>query len=129
MRSFLVRLRSLFFHFGLRRKMTAVELRLVELDNQRRVSDEELSDCQQKFEDAKEQLTRLIDDSDRDLKKAKKLHQKYENELEASRNELKIMKDVTIPGLVAANKLLLAQWDAETAIQVRRQVASLPSEI
>ena len=63
-----------------------------------------------------------------DLDEAKRLQEQYDEQLVSIRSELRVLKDVTIPGLVAANKLLLAQWDAETAIQVRRQVAALPGQ-
>ncbi|MDQ6959975.1 MAG: hypothetical protein Q9M27_03010 [Mariprofundaceae bacterium] len=64
----------------------------------------------------------------REVAEAQAVHRQYEEELEAARSELRVAKDVTIPALVAANKMLQERWDAETAIQVRRQVAALPGE-
>ena len=52
---------------------------------------------------------------------------KYEKALDALRNENEVMSDVTIPALTAACKLGQERWDAESAMQVRRQVAALPS--
>ena len=52
---------------------------------------------------------------------------KHDKALDALRNENEVMSDVTIPALTAACKLGQERWDAEAAIQVRRQVAALPS--
>lgn len=47
---------------------------------------------------------------------------KLEEALEATREELRTAKQITIPGLVEANQTLLARWEAETQIQVARAV-------
>ena len=47
---------------------------------------------------------------------------KLEESLEATREELRTAKQITIPGLVEANQTLLARWEAETQIQVARAV-------
>ena len=47
--------------------------------------------------------------------------EKHEKALEALRNENEVLANITIPGLTAACKLQLERWDAETAIQVKRQ--------
>lgn len=47
---------------------------------------------------------------------------KLEEALEATREELRTAKQITIPGLVEANQVLLARWEAETQIQVARAV-------
>lgn len=69
-------------------------------------------------------ISARIDQAMTDLESARKTQRAYESELDAVRNQLRIAEEVTIPTLTAAHKLLLSRYDAETAIQVRRQVAS-----
>jgi len=49
----------------------------------------------------------------------------YQGEADRLRQELKVA-EATINQLVAANKLILERYDADTAVQVRRQVAQEP---
>jgi len=51
-----------------------------------------------------------------------KQQKQYEAEVEALRSRVHVAEDVTIPSLVAANKLVLERYDADTAVHVRRQV-------
>lgn len=61
-----------------------------------------------------------------ELTRLEKRRQQYEDEVEALRAQVRVAETVTIPGLVAANKLILERVDADTAVQVRRQVAQTP---
>jgi len=69
-------------------------------------------------------IKELIATIEDELRKAKALNVKYETALDALRNENKVMSEVTIPALTASCQLGLERWRAETAIQVRRQVAA-----
>ena len=53
----------------------------------------------------------------------RKLESKHRIALESLRGENKVMADITIPALTAACEMSLERWRAETAVQVRRQVA------
>ncbi len=53
---------------------------------------------------------------------------RYEETIDKLRSELQVLNDVTIPGLVAANKMTLAELDSWTAIHARRQALALPNE-
>ncbi len=53
-----------------------------------------------------------------------KQQKQYEAGMEALRARVKVAEDVTIPGLVAANRLVLERYDADTSIQVRRQAGN-----
>ena len=67
-------------------------------------------------------LKRLVGDIENNIREIKSLNTKYEVSLEALRNENKVMAEVTIPALTSACQLGLERWNAETAIQVRRQI-------
>lgn len=45
---------------------------------------------------------------------------RLEEALEATREELRTAKQITIPGLVEANQTMITRWEAETAIHVAR---------
>jgi hypothetical protein len=59
----------------------------------------------------------------RQLGELQKAQKQYENQMEALRSQAKIAEEVTIPSLVAAHKLVLERVDADTAIQIKKQVA------
>lgn len=61
-----------------------------------------------------------------DLEQAAAVSSRNEAALEALRQENQVLSDVLVPSLTAAHKLLLQRYEAETAIQVRRQVAAGP---
>ena len=48
--------------------------------------------------------------------------------VEALQSELEVLRNVTVPELTAAHHLILQRYDAETAIEVRRQMAQRPRE-
>ena len=48
---------------------------------------------------------------------------KLERALEATQESLKIANEITIPGLVAANRTFIDRWDAETAVHAVRIAA------
>lgn len=68
----------------------------------------------------RQEMSDIVDDLD----ETKQLQKGFEVEFEALRSKLKIAEDVTIPNLVAANKLALERYDADTAAQVRRQAGA-----
>ena len=95
----------------------------------------ESSDLLKKLEKSEHSLTRLIEDFDEvsktvqvDIKRIRDQNTKSLVALESLRNENKVMAEVTIPALTAACQLGLERWNAETAIQVRRQVAAETKE-
>ena len=59
-----------------------------------------------------------------DLDESEKTVKSLRESLESVQSELTIADEITIPGLVQSNKLLLERASADTAEQVRRQVAS-----
>jgi t-SNARE complex subunit (syntaxin) len=66
--------------------------------------------------EAEERLRETIDE-------ALKIHKRYETQLEAANDRIKVMEEMTIPTLVQSNELLLERWRAETTVQVRRRTA------
>ena len=61
-----------------------------------------------------------------DLEEAERVAQVHSTAMEAIRSENKILADVTVKTLVAQHELVLQRTQADTAAQVRRQVAAQP---
>lgn len=69
-------------------------------------------------------LKLIVDTTAEDVEEAMDTVKQSGEATDAVRGQLQILEDMTIPGMVRQNTRLLALWDAETAIQVRRQVAA-----
>jgi len=96
----------------------------------------ESSELLEKLEHTERSLNKRIEEFEKlsktaqgDIKRIKEQNTKLLVALESLRNENKVMAEVTIPALNAACQLGLERWNAETAIQVRRQVAIENKEI
>jgi uncharacterized protein (DUF342 family) len=120
--------------FFVARAESRLEQRLNKAAKDVEKSDRRLSDRTKEINAALESLTRNLASNDRrlrdigeslleDIQMAKATQQRYEEELESVRSENRILKEVTIPGLVAANKLMIERLDADTAVEVRRRTA------
>lgn len=78
------------------------------------------------LEKLKSRVVSIVETSMEELEAAEHVQRQYNETVETLQSELRVLRDVTVPGLVAANKLCLAELDSWTAVQVRRQVAALP---
>jgi hypothetical protein len=58
-----------------------------------------------------------------DLDEAERAHSQYQETIDGLRSELQVLRDITVPNLTAAHRLILERYDAETAIAVRNRVA------
>ena len=90
----------------------------------------ESSKLMEKLEGTKCSLKKIIEEFEKkseiaqtNIKQIKDSNDKLLLSLDLLRNENEVMAKVTIPALNAACQLQLERWNAETAIQVRRQVA------
>ena len=89
-----------------------LERMIVKLEKRKK----ELRSLDRKVSSVNELAVEDIDESTAALKSAKEA-------LEAVRSEQRIADEITIPTLVQSNRLLLERASADTAEQVRRQVA------
>lgn len=77
---------------------------------------------QAKLEVTRTELLSIAGQITTDIETARREHRQYDTQISALRSELQVASEITIPALVAANKLLHERWEAETAIAVRHQV-------
>lgn len=69
----------------------------------------------------------LADGADGRAAEVERLQRLHETALEGLRSENRVL-ETTVQALVAQHRLMLERIDAETAIEVRRQVAAMPRE-
>ncbi len=60
-----------------------------------------------------------------DLEEAERLNRQHEVAIDALREENRVLAEVLVPRLEAADAVLLKRWDAEMAILTRNQVAAV----
>lgn len=77
------------------------------------------------FQKMQRRISILSESAMEDLEDAERLQNQYEETIDGLRSELTVLRETTVPSLVASNKLVLSELDAWTAVQVRRQVASM----
>lgn len=97
----------------LRKSAASIERHVTDLENTLKLS-QELID---KVAGSLDQLKRSVMDLE-------ETQRRYALENDSLRSELTVLKEVTIPGLVSANNLVLQRIEADIAVQVKRQVGS-----
>lgn len=86
-----------------------------------------LKSAEARVEKRSKELNALSEKTQADLTDVRRIHRRYEAALEEVREKNHVLEQ-TIQALVASHKLLVERWDAETAIEVRRRVASVARE-
>ena len=120
---FLRWIRNLMIGMRLRMRVNTILHDLEVLDDKRKAASRNLSRRKKELEELQAVLVFTQKTMDESVQNATDLLKNYQEQLEAARSKLKIMEEVTVPTLMQQNQTLLEMWKAETAIQVRRQVA------
>ena len=98
--------------FGFRKvaiQMTAIESKVDRLLIEKADSEKKLHAYMADMEKAK-----------REVERAFQLNQKMNLALETALQEIENVKEITIPGLVAANRVLIARWESEIQVHAIR---------
>lgn len=99
-------------------KLTEIELRCQIAEASRTASEERLRDLRREFDS-------LVDVMRKEFDRVENVHRRNDQALDELRHTLRVAEDITIPTLVAANKLLQSRWEAEVAIQERRRITAV----
>lgn len=91
--------------------------------------EDRLNDSARQLELLRGQMDAVVDEIKVDLEESRRSNAELTTQLSGSQQALRVMEESTVPGLVASHKLLVARWDAETAVQVRTQMASMGTPI
>jgi chromosome segregation ATPase len=84
------------------------------------------SDIQKMFNHADNRLRLLYDSLAEDLKDAEKSQSRYGEAIEKLRSERDVLRDVTLPTLVAEHTRIRECLNADTAHEVRKRVVASP---
>lgn len=98
--------------FGLRRvsvQMSAIEAKVHRLNVEKAANEKQLHRHLSELDKAKKEIERGF-----------QLNQKMSLALETALQEIENHKEITIPGLVAANRTLIARWEAELQTHAMR---------
>lgn len=104
------------------RRIVSAEKKMQKLCRQSKKNNRRLKKNENKLRSIKNLLISIGDSVSDDIEEAKNLNEQYEKSLTAARSELEILKEITIPTMVASHKLLLEQYDAQTAVEVRKKL-------
>ncbi len=105
------------------RKISATERMAKQLGMRVESSLRRLNKRQKQLRSLQRRLELISESLAEDLEESITVQRKYEETVEGLRSENKILTEVTLPLLTAQHRLQLTRYDAETAIEVRKQVA------
>ena len=105
-------------------QMTTLDIRISRLQKEKRKSDNELQNYKNKLSGIREEFNKTMVKANQVIDRAAGLQKKLNLNLEAAQVEIKLMKEVTMPGLIAANDTFLSAWDAQSSMNEMRKVAS-----
>jgi hypothetical protein len=92
-----------------------------QLNRQLRQSIRRLETIQQQWTVANDEAIEL-------MREHEASQRQYETVVDGLRNEAKVLQEVLIPTMTAADKLLLQRYDTELSLLVKRQVISMGKE-
>lgn len=117
------------------RRVAKLTRRLHRMENQLATKQETFSSSERAYrrqfkmiQQGIEDVSGAIDEVRTQLTELKSMQEQYEIELDGERSRRKVLENSTIPALVAANKLALERYDADTSVQVRRQMVAVPED-
>lgn len=113
-------LKFLFSFVKVKKKLNSIDRKIERLKAAKDESDRRVSLALSRLSEVESQYKSEADKTRLALKDAKTINDQLEEALRAVRDELRTANDITIPGLVAANRVFIDRWEAESKIQVLR---------
>lgn len=104
--------------------MQRLDANLAKLAKDKQKSDRELETARDAVRRAQEQVDLTVKRNMQAILRAEGLNKQLDEQLSAANEALKTANLVVIPGLVAANQVFTARWEAESAVFAMRQMAS-----
>ncbi len=125
------RLTPWFLSIRLNRKAARLRRRVGRLTNSLEKQREQLRLAERRFSSEVKRLDDAMEDCRSELLEARtrldsmqQEQARMETELDAERQKRRVLEESTIPYLVGSNELMRKTYDADIAVQVRRQVAA-----
>ncbi len=110
------------------RKMVKGNRLVRRLETRARQTRKALQKRRRQLESAQNRFISISESTMEDVDLAIAEQHSFEEKIDQMRVERDVLRDVLVPSLTGAHKLILARLDAETAIAVRRQVAATMRE-
>lgn len=121
-------IKTLLSFFRLERRISAIESKIEKIRIQKEATITRIDLALSKLAEAEAQYQNELSKTRVLLNSSKVVENKLEETLESLRDELRTASDITIPGLVAANRLFIDRWEAESKIQVLRGTIATPQK-
>jgi hypothetical protein len=101
---------------GASRAVAELDYRIYRLQREKKRSDRELEKVKEDFSKSSDRLTRAVS-------QASGLNKRLEIMLDTTKEELENLREIVVPGLVAANKTLTDARDAQSAMYAMKVAA------
>lgn len=106
------------------RQIAALRQRVGELAAAKGLSDNAVEAHLQDLAVMRADMLRRLENVESELERSRSLNKKLQASLETTLEALEAKEKIVIPGLVAANQVLVSRWEAETAVLTLRQAAA-----
>ena len=112
---------------GVRRvskQISALDRRVTTLTKARKVSDRALEKSSERFDKLRDSMDKQLHKVRKELDAARGLNKQLEGALEASRQEVETLRDITVVGVVASSRVLIDRFDALSAVEAHRKAST-----
>ncbi len=113
-------------YFGISKlssQITVIDVRISKIQKKKKKSDRELQNYKDQLSGIREEFNQTMIKTNQALDRSAGIQKSLELSLQAAQEEIKIAKEITIPGLVASHQLLISRWESETAVETMKLVA------
>lgn len=115
--------------FKLQKKQSYLDSKMSRIQDDRLKSSRAIEASRQEIGKLKDQLDAAVRQHQVELDNAEKVNKKLEEALDALREELETARELTIPGLVASQQILIDRWrDESNVIAMRTAIARAGKE-
>jgi len=114
-------------YFGISKlssQITMLDIRISKIQKEKKKSDKELQNYKNQLSGIQNEFNKTMVKADQALDRSVGIQKGLELSLSAAQEEIKIAKEITIPGLITVNDTFRGAWDAQSAINEMRTVAA-----
>lgn len=104
-------------------RLSVLDKRIAKDKKEKKKSDVELQKYKNQLSGIRDDFSKTMVKANQALDRASGIQKGLELSLEAAHQEIKIAKEITIPGLITVNETFRGSWDAQSSINEMRTVA------
>jgi len=98
------------------RHLCVLDRNISRLRQERKIAEVSIEEHTKEIEEIQTRFEELMVKTKTSLDRAVQVNKKLQAALDSTQEEVKTAHEITIPGLVAANKVLIQRWEAESQI-------------